>query len=160
MTTATAVAERTKQLIAAEKRSKREANLAAQQKLREQAEREVAAETRKADEAARLKRADEVEAKLRARHTPFVTVTMDDGREVVIELGASEPVARGTQTEAVRRLCVALAQSFASRVLLSRNTGEVAPSETPRVLAVSLQDSGGLYPAAKMGLVTVREARP
>jgi len=125
--------------------------------LRQRAEALVAAEQRAADEAARRKKADEVERELRSHSTPRVTITTDSGQEVVIELGASEQVARGTQTEAVRRLCLRAAEAFRSRVVASRAAGEVVPPV--RFLEPMLDNSSDLLQANRLGLVVVRDAR-
>jgi len=153
----TSVSERIEQLRADERKSAEQARRQKQQEVRERAAREVAAEQRQADEAARLARADQVEKELRSHSTPTVTIRTDEGREVVFELGASESIARGTQIEGVRRVCQQLSEAFRSRVVASRNAGEVMPPVD--FLAPMLDSSGGLLQARRMGLVVVRDAR-
>jgi membrane protein involved in colicin uptake len=152
--TETAVAEKVREIKAEDKAARRRARAAEDADLKARAEREVAAELRAADKAAKLALADRVEAVLRAARGPFAEIHTGTGHVVRVDLGGLDAAARGVGVEAVRRVAYQSAHRFAETVLGSRYAGEIVPEVD--WLTPMLDSDAGLLHAVRKQVVGVR----
>lgn len=114
-------------------------------------------ERRAAEKVKARERADVAEAKLREAGEPHAIIVYG-GREYLIDLSQTEPVAAGTAAESVRRIVFQVKQAWHEQIVGTRNRGEVVPA---RDFWPQIQTSlDGVAQAMKLGLVAARNVEP